>query len=82
MQKEEELLILVTKELGFEPISISSIHHHRWTLIDREGLGPQMMKIEARLHEITKKPIDLRVELKKDKNKRFDRNYLRGIDKL
>ncbi len=80
--KEQYLLDQVTKEFNFEPITLSSAVRFRWILHEREGLGPELIKIERRLQELTGKPIDLRLLTKKDKNKRFDRNYLRGIEKL
>lgn len=68
--------------LNIEPINLIKVNKFRWTLEDRDGLGPQMIKLERVLQMETKHPIDLRVEAKRDKNKRFDRNYLRGIEKL
>lgn len=79
---EQELLNSVTEEFGFKPIEIFNMNKIRWVLHDREGLGPEMIRLERRLQELTKKPIDLRVQLKSDKNKRFDRNYLRGVDNI
>lgn len=80
--KPQYLMDQVTKELGFESIQISSANGIRWILHERPNIGPEMIKIATRLKEITGKPIDLRLLPKQDKNKRFDRNYLRGVEKL
>lgn len=79
---EQETLNAVCIKLGFEPVTIARIDRFRWTLNERDGLGPQMIKIEREVQAETKRPIDLRLEPKQDKNKRFDRNYLRGVEKL
>lgn len=52
----------------------------RWT-IEIEDYT-KMLRLEAQLQDLTGRPIDLRLAAKADKNKRFDRNYLRGIEKL
>lgn len=79
---EQELLNQVLGEFGFHPVSIASVSKNRWILSDRAELGVQMIKIERRLQELTKTPVDLRLLPKTDKNKRFDRNYLRGVEKI
>lgn len=79
---EQDLLDLVLKDLGFEPIQIALVEPYRWKLHERAGIGPEMIRIEKALRKEFGKPVDLRLEPKKDKNKRFDRNYLRGIEKL
>lgn len=83
LEESQMLMNTVTTEFDLDQIKIISISHgHRWTLEDRVGLGPEMITIERRLQELSMKPVDLRVLAKADKNKRFDRNYLRGIEKL
>lgn len=79
---EQELLNEACERLKIEPIKLISVNKFRWILEDREGIGPKMIKLERLLQLGTKRPIDLRLQPKADKNKRFDRNYLRGVEKL
>jgi len=62
--------------LGFEVPQIVATDGWRWTLAEYPGLGPKMIKLERRLQEMTGRPIDLRLEPLKDKNKRKERNVL------
>ena len=81
-QDAQKIFDEALSDLGFEPASVIVVSGFRWTLSDRPGLGAQMIKIERRVQQLTGRPIDLRLQPKKDKNRRFDRNYLRGIEKL
>lgn len=63
------------------------VNKWRWTLeYDQDPNKPEfssnMIKLEKALQVGLKRPIDLRLGAIKDKNKRFDRNYLRGVEKL
>lgn len=80
--RKQQLLDEACIKLGFDKVVLAKVDKFRWTLEDRPGIGPQMIKIERLLQEATRHPIDLRLYPKKDENKRFDRNYLRGIEKL
>jgi len=82
MEKEQKLLDEAVKVLGFEPIVLCKVDRFRWSLEERPGIGPQMIKLERALQHVTKHPIDLRLQPKKDGNRRFDRNYLRGVEKV
>lgn len=81
-QKEKLLLKKAVSTLKIEKVNLAKIERFRWFLEDRAGLGPEMIRLERLLQELTHHPIDLRVEPKKDQNKRFDRNYLRKVEKL
>lgn len=82
MIDKQELLDQVCHMLSLKPVKLLKFDGFRWILEDRDLLGPDMIKIERELQSLTGRPIDLRVQAKGDKNKRFDRNYLRGVEKL
>lgn len=82
------LLLAACKELGLqEDIELRDFNGLKWTLeyvqsSNHPDFSRNMIKLERMLQEKTGKPIDLRLQPKADKNKRFDRNYLRGVEKL
>lgn len=84
----EETLFLACQALGLqEDVRLIDQKGFRWTLDyvqdqAKPDFGSNMIKLEIMLQEKTGRPIDLRVGARPDKNKRFDRNYLRGIEKL
>lgn len=78
----QDLINKVCTEFELDPIRLVRTERFRWILEERSGIGLEMIKIERRLQELTDHPIDLRLQPSKDKNKRFDRNYLRGVEKL
>lgn len=69
-------------ELGLqEDVNIVEIDGFRWTLeYDQSPAHPDfvsnMLKLESKLQNKTKRPIDLRLTQKKDKNNRANRNVL------
>jgi hypothetical protein len=69
----QKYLTLACKELNLPEATILEVHGFRWTLNDEPGLGPRMIVIERKLHELTGRPIDLRIETKDDRNKRMQR---------
>ena len=77
-----ETLDVATAALGIEPVHLVRTDRFRWYVQDRAGLGPEMIRLERELQTRTGRPIDLRLEPTADKNKRFDRNYLRKVEKL
>jgi len=82
MSTLSDVLDGVCDKLGVAPVKLVRVDRFRWYVFDRDGLGPQMIRIERMLQEVTGRPIDLRLEPMADKNKRFDRNYLRKVEKL
>lgn len=77
-----EVLEVACAAAGIPAVKLMRVDRFRWFLEDRPGLGPSMIKLEKLVQRATGHPIDLRVEPKADKNKRFDRNYLRKVEKL
>jgi hypothetical protein len=78
----EAALNVATQALGIEPITLEKVERFRWYLVDRKGIGPELIRLERFLQNFTGRPIDLRIAPKKDQNKRFDRNYLRKVEAL
>lgn len=58
-------------ELSIPEAYLLKIEQSRWTLSNVDPV--HMIKLERRLQELTKRPIDLRLESKEDKNKRVER---------
>lgn len=48
----------------------------------KPDFAKNMIKLERLMRQTIGIAVDLRLEPLKDKNKRFDRNYLRGVEKL
>lgn len=82
MEEQQWAINRACTHLRIQPITLLKIDRFRWTLEERPNIGPEMIKLERLLQEATGKPVDLRLQPKADKNKRFDRNYLRGVEKL
>lgn len=84
----QKLLIEGCKHLGLqEDIKIVERRGYRLTIEytqspDHPDFIENMLKLEKVLQLAARRPIDLRLKAKNDKNKRFDRNYLRGVEKL
>lgn len=87
-KKSQELLTDACKRLGLQgDVKIISRLGHRWTLEyeqspDHTDFAMHMIQLEKMLQFAMRRPVDLRLPKKNDKNKRFDRNYLRGVEKL
>lgn len=79
---KSDVLDVVCAKFNFAPVKLIRVDRFRWYILDRTGLGPEMIRIERELQAVTGHPIDLRLEPIPDKNKRFDRNYLRKVEKL
>lgn len=80
---DQEYLDQACAEVGVLPVKIVSAKGLRWHVENPyPDFYKEILKIERLLHKKTGKPIDLRLDEKKDKNKRFDRNYLRGVESL
>lgn len=86
--REQELLTSVCRDLGLqEDVKIVEIKGIRWTLEytqsqNHPDFGNGMIKLERNLQLAMKKPVDLRLLRATDKNKRFDKNYLRGVEAI
>ena len=84
----QEMLTLCCVAVGLQDdVRLVDANGLRWTLEYEQNpsypdFGRGMIKLEKMLQEKTHKLIDLRLQAKADKNKRFDRNYLRGIEKI
>ena len=62
--------------LGFKPVNLINIDGNKWFLEEREGIGPELIKLERTLQHMLRRPIDLRLVPIGDKNKRDQRNVL------
>lgn len=69
----QQYMTKACEDLNLPQPAILETNGFRWTLKDEPELGPRLIRIERKLHELTGKPIDLRTETKDDRNKRMQR---------
>lgn len=71
--KELTALAVACTDLSIQPPTLIAVDRFRWTFEDTPGLGPKMIQLERKLQAMLNRPIDLRLESEKDKNKRVER---------
>lgn len=76
---EQSVLTKACEELGIPIPDLISVDKFRWTIeLKGDDDYKNLLKLERRLHQIMKRPIDIRLEQDADKMKRKQRNVLNG----